>query len=121
MSFERLTDEGPKGREATFAAGETHQPLGVAFVRSTNPKANCRLERTTYETPAPSALAAARVWIDDAFSADTVDEIVARLRGRPEPEASATADTLDEVVIGRRESKREVQDLLIEAMKRRGI
>lgn len=49
------------------------------------------------ETPAPSALAAARVWIDDAFSADTVDEIVARLRGRPEPEASAAADTLDEL------------------------
>ena len=55
MSFERLTDEGPKGREATFAAGETPQPLGVAFVRSTNPKANCRLERTTYETTALSA------------------------------------------------------------------
>ena len=47
MSFERLTDEGPKGREATFAVGKTPQPLGVAFVRSTNPKANCRLERTT--------------------------------------------------------------------------
>ncbi len=40
MSFERLTDEGPKGREATFAVGKTPQPLGVAFVRSTNPKAN---------------------------------------------------------------------------------
>ena len=55
MSFERLTDEGPKGREATFAVGETPQPLGVAFVRSTNPKANCRLERTTYEMTALSA------------------------------------------------------------------
>ena len=55
MSFERLTDEGPKGREATFAVGKTPQPLGVAFVRSTNPKANCRLERTTYETTALSA------------------------------------------------------------------
>ena len=55
MSFERLTDEGPKGREATFAIGKTPQPLGVAFVLSTNPKANCRLERTTYETTALSA------------------------------------------------------------------
>ena len=55
MSIERLTDEGPKGREATFAVGKTPQPLGVAFVRSTNPKANCRLERTTYETTALSA------------------------------------------------------------------
>ena len=55
MSFERLTDEGPKGREATFAVGKTPQPLGVAFVRRTNPKANCRLERTTYEMTALSA------------------------------------------------------------------
>ena len=55
MSFERLTDEGPKGRKATFAVGKTPQPLGVAFVRSTNPKANCRLERTTYEMTALSA------------------------------------------------------------------
>ena len=55
MKFERLTDLGPKGREATFAVGKTPQPLGVAFVRSTNPKANCRLERTTYETTALSA------------------------------------------------------------------
>ena len=55
MSFERVTDEGPKGREATFAVGKTPQPLGVAFVRSTNPKANCRLVRTTYETTALSA------------------------------------------------------------------
>jgi len=31
MSFERLTDEGPKGRKATFAAGETPQPLGTAI------------------------------------------------------------------------------------------
>jgi len=47
MSIERLTDEGPKGRVATFAAGKTPQPLGVAFVRSTNPIANCRLEGAT--------------------------------------------------------------------------
>ena len=46
------------------------------------------------ETPGPSALEAARPWIDDAFAADTVGEIVARLRARPEPEASATADLL---------------------------
>ncbi len=49
------------------------------------------------ETPAPSRLAAARPWIDDAFSADTVAEIVARLRARPEAEASTTADTLAEL------------------------
>ncbi|MBN9154582.1 MAG: enoyl-CoA hydratase/isomerase family protein [Microbacterium sp.] len=49
------------------------------------------------ETAPPSRLAAARPWIDDAFSADTVPEIVARLRARPEAEASATADTIAEL------------------------
>lgn len=49
------------------------------------------------ETPAPAGLAAARVWIDDAFAADTVEEIVGRLRARSEPEASTAADTLDEL------------------------
>lgn len=44
MSFERLTDAGPKGREATIAEGKSPQPLGVAFVRSTNQKGNCRPE-----------------------------------------------------------------------------
>ena len=67
MSFERLTDAGPKGREATFNGFPLRWELsrrgihwnpaavGVAFVRSTNPKANCRLERTTYEMTALSA------------------------------------------------------------------
>ncbi|WP_438354937.1 enoyl-CoA hydratase/isomerase family protein [Microbacterium sp. CJ88] len=49
------------------------------------------------ETPGPSTLAAAQSWIDAAFSADTVAEIVERLRARPEPEASAAADTLAEL------------------------
>lgn len=48
-------------------------------------------------SPGPSALAAARPWIDDAFSADTVAGIIARLRARPEPEASAAADTLEDL------------------------
>jgi enoyl-CoA hydratase len=49
------------------------------------------------ETPAPSALAAQRDWIDDAFAGDTVAEIVERLRARPEAEAAATADLLAEL------------------------
>lgn len=49
------------------------------------------------ETPAPSGLQAARAWIDDAFAADTVAGIIERLRARPEPEASATADLLGEL------------------------
>jgi enoyl-CoA hydratase len=49
------------------------------------------------ETPAPSGLQAARAWIDDAFADDTVAGIIERLRARPEPEASATADLLGEL------------------------
>lgn len=49
------------------------------------------------ETPGPSALQAARSWIDDAFAAATVPGIVERLRAMPEPAASATADLLEEL------------------------
>lgn len=47
------------------------------------------------ETPEPSTLPASRGWVDEAFSADTVVEIVRRLRGREEPDAVATADLLE--------------------------
>jgi enoyl-CoA hydratase len=46
------------------------------------------------DTPPPSALAAKRDWIDDAFAADTVADIVDRLRARPEAEAATTANVL---------------------------
>ena len=49
------------------------------------------------QNPPASAVAAARPWIDDAFSAETVAQIVERLRARPEAEASATADVLGEL------------------------
>lgn len=47
--------------------------------------------------PGPSALEAARPWIDDAFAAADVAGILARLRARPEAEASATADALGQL------------------------
>lgn len=46
------------------------------------------------ETPERSALERARPWIDEAFAAQTVAEIIDRLRARAEPEAAATADLL---------------------------
>jgi enoyl-CoA hydratase len=49
------------------------------------------------ESPGRSMLEEARPWIDDAFAADTVAEIVERLRARPEAEASTTADLLGEL------------------------
>ncbi|MEU1971501.1 enoyl-CoA hydratase/isomerase family protein [Microbacterium sp. NPDC019599] len=67
------------------------------------------------ETPPPSRFIAAREWIDDAFSADTVAGIIERLRARPEPEASATADLLEELsptgLVVTLEAIRRVRDL----------
>ena len=37
---------------------------------------------------------AARAWIDEAYAADTVEEIVARLQSRAEPDAQAAAETI---------------------------
>lgn len=48
-------------------------------------------------TAEASALERRRTWIDVAFSAGTVAEIVERLRARPEAEASVAADVLAEL------------------------
>ena len=47
------------------------------------------------ETPEPSTLPAAREWIDEAFSAGTVGEIVERLRAHGGTDAVAAADLLE--------------------------
>lgn len=47
------------------------------------------------ETPEPSALPQSRAWIDEAFSADTVTQIVERLRESQEADAAAAADLLE--------------------------
>jgi enoyl-CoA hydratase len=45
-----------------------------------------------FAEPAPdSALLAQRDWIDECYAGDSVEEIVARLQARPEPEANAAA------------------------------
>ncbi|PVE98491.1 enoyl-CoA hydratase/isomerase family protein [Microbacterium sp. TPD7012] len=49
------------------------------------------------ETPDPSQLPASRTWIDEAFSAPTVVEIVERLRSQGTTDAAATADLLEEL------------------------
>lgn len=68
--------------------------------------------------PGAAGLEAARVWIDDAFSADSVAGIVERLRARPEPAASVAADTLEAlsptglaVTLGAVRAARELPDL----------
>ncbi|GAA1995951.1 3-hydroxyisobutyryl-CoA hydrolase [Microbacterium ulmi] len=76
---------------------ESLDALRDAFATRADPSSPTELVLLFDETPAPSGLAAARAWIDDAFSADTVAGIVDRLRARPEAEASATAHVLGEL------------------------
>lgn len=69
--------------------------LRDAFVTRADPETPTELVLLFDETAPDSALEASRPWIDAAFSADTVPEIIDRLRIRPEPEAAAAADLLD--------------------------
>ena len=76
---------------------ENLEGLRDALETRADPSSPTELVLLFDETAAPSKLAGAREWIDDAFAADTVPDIVDRLRARPEPEASATADLLGEL------------------------
>jgi enoyl-CoA hydratase len=80
-----------------FVPSENLDGLRDALETRADPSSPTELVLLFDETPPPPKLAKARVWIDDAFAADTVAEIVERLRARPEPEASATADLLGEL------------------------
>lgn len=80
-----------------FVPSENLDGLRDALETRADPSSPTELVLLFDETPAPSNLIAARAWIDDAFAAGTVPEIVERLRARPEPEASATADLLGEL------------------------
>ncbi len=80
-----------------FVPAERLDALRDAFETRADPSSPTELVLLFDETAAPSRLEQAREWIDDAFAADTVAEIVERLRARPEAEASATADLLGEL------------------------
>ena len=80
-----------------FVPSERLEALREALETRADPSSPTELVLLFDETPDASRLHQARAWIDDAFAADTVAEIVERLRSRREPEASATADLLEEV------------------------
>ncbi|QIG41160.1 enoyl-CoA hydratase/isomerase family protein [Microbacterium sp. 4R-513] len=80
-----------------FVPTDSLDGLRDALETRADPSGPAELVLLFDETPERSRLAAAREWIDDAFAADTVHEIVERLRGRPEEEASRTADLLEEL------------------------
>lgn len=97
-----LTGESMDAADAVYAGFADHlvpadrlDALREALETRADPTSPTELVLLFDETPGPSRLAAARPWIDDAFAAGTVPEIVDRLRARAEPAASAAADTLE--------------------------
>lgn len=102
--FLALTGGTMDAADAVYAGFADHcvprahlDALREAFERRADPETPTELVLLFDETPEPSRLAAARAWIDDAFAADTVPEIVERLRARDEDAAHAAADTLEEL------------------------
>jgi len=99
-----LTGAVMDGSDAIYAGFADHfvpsdrlEALRDAFETRADPSSPTELVLLFDETPETSRLHAAREWIDDAFAAETVPEIVERLRARPEAEAAATADLLGEL------------------------
>ena len=80
-----------------FVPSERIDALRDALAHRADPTGPSEIVMLFDETPDPSPLAAARAWVDEAFSADTVPEIVARLRALPDDldGPAATADLLE--------------------------
>lgn len=68
--------------------------LHDALITRADPHTPTELVLLFDETASPSRLEQARGWVDDAFAAETVAEIIERLRARPEDDAAKAADTL---------------------------
>lgn len=97
-----LTGESMDGADAIYAGFADHlvpserlDDLRDALVSRADPQTATELVLLFDETAGPARLEAARPWIDAAFAADSVAEIIGRLRERDEPEARAAADLLD--------------------------
>lgn len=79
-----------------FVPAERLESLVEALQHRADPGTPYELVLLFDETPEAGPLAQARTWIDDAFSRDTVGEIIARLRELG-PQAVQTADVLGEL------------------------
>ncbi|MFT4259078.1 enoyl-CoA hydratase/isomerase family protein [Microbacterium sp.] len=78
-----------------FVPSQRLEALREALAYRADPTGPAEIVLLFDETPEPSALPASRAWIDEAFSAPTVAEIVSRLRARGETDAAACADLLE--------------------------
>lgn len=85
------------GLADAFVPSERLADLQDALLSRADPATPAELVLLFDETPEPAALERARTWVDDAFAADSVAEILTRLRARSEPDAAAAAATLEEL------------------------
>lgn len=97
-----LTGESMDAADAIYAGFADHlvpserlDDLRDALVSRADPQTATELVLLFDETAGPARLEAARPWIDDAFAADSVAEIIGRLRDRAEPDARAAAELLE--------------------------
>ena len=80
-----------------FVPSENLDGLRDALATRADPGTPNELTLLFDETPEPSGLPAARAWIDEAFSADTIGGIMQRLRESDAPDAASTLETLEEL------------------------
>jgi enoyl-CoA hydratase len=80
-----------------FVPSERLSSLAEALETRADPASPTELVLLFDESVEPGPLQAAQGWIDDAFSADTVTEIIERLRASGADAASATAETLEQL------------------------
>ena len=80
-----------------FVPSENLDGLRDALATRADPGTPNELTLLFDETPEPSGLPAARAWIDEAFSADTIGGIMQRLRESDAPDAAPTLETLEEL------------------------
>lgn len=78
-----------------FVPSDRLDALREALAYRADPTGPAEIVLLFDETPEPSALPASRGWIDDAFSADSVAEIIGRLQAQGTTDAAAVADLLD--------------------------
>ncbi|WP_067202010.1 enoyl-CoA hydratase/isomerase family protein [Microbacterium sp. XT11] len=78
-----------------FVPSERLDALRDALAHRADPTGPSEIVLLFDETPDPSHLPASRAWIDEAFSAPDVREIIARLRASGETDAADTADLLE--------------------------
>ncbi|MGV2900213.1 enoyl-CoA hydratase/isomerase family protein [Microbacterium sp. AGC62] len=78
-----------------FVPSERLEALSEALAFRADPTGTSEIVLLFDETPEPTQLPASREWIDEAFSAPTVTEIVDRLRAQEHTDAAATAELLE--------------------------